>query len=186
MSKTLWIIIAVLVVIGIAYYAMSGKSATNTQGLTPQPGATSPTVTQPAPTITPTPQPQTSSQSLKALIMLGSSQKCQFSDAGSTGTFYVANGKARGDFTTTADQKNVTSHMIMDGTTSYVWSDGQSQGVKMTIDAAAQNSTGTQGKSVDANKKIDYRCEAWTADSAQFAMPSGVTFIDIKAMTPKQ
>src|SRR6185503_5345615 len=111
-------------------------------------------------------------QSLKSLLAAGTAQKCSFSDSGSQGTFYVSAGKARGDFTTTASGKTTATHMIVDGQTSYIWMDGQSQGFKMMADASAQANVNAQ-QAIDANKPIGYSCSAWSADSSMFVLPTG-------------
>jgi hypothetical protein len=101
----------------------------------------------------------------------------------------VSGGKSRGDFTATVNGKAMGSHMIMDGKTSYIWTDGQTQGFKMSVDAAATATAKDQAaaqQSFDANKKLNYSCSAWSADSAMFSLPAGVQFTDMSAMLQKK
>lgn len=119
-------------------------------------------------------------KSLKDLLGLGSAQACSFEG----GTVYVSNGKMRGDFTTNAAQGTMSSHMIVDGQTSYIWIDGQSTGFKMTFDAAAQQEAQESVKNnIDINKQSNYNCKAWSADLGVFTLPKDVTFTDFSALT---
>lgn len=171
MNKTVLGVIALVIVLGlIAYFAMGNKQATapeNGSTVQSQSGSADPATPQSA-----------SNKSLKELVAAGGSTKCTFSDSGNSGTFYVSGGKARGDFSVTANNQTMSSHMILDGQTSYVWVDGQNQGFKMNVDASAQATAQVQ-QAVDVNKKIDYSCSAWTADSAMFQLPASVQFMDL-------
>lgn len=127
-----------------------------------------------------------SQTSLTALLAKGGSQKCTFSHeesgAGSSGTIYMSSGKMRGDFIAKVQgAQEVQSHMIVDGQTSYVWSDAMPQGVKMKFDAAATaNATDPMAKgNIDPNQKANYDCSYWSADQSKFALPSGVTFMEL-------
>lgn len=141
----------------------------------------------PSPVAQPTSQEKaTSPSSLKDLISKGIAQSCTFSNEGSTGTVYVSGGKVRGDFDTTVDGKVTKSHMIVDGNTSYIWSDGQTTGVKMTFDASATPSaTGTTSTagSFDASANMNYKCGVWLADSSMFVLPVGVQFMSFGTPT---
>jgi hypothetical protein len=110
------------------------------------------------------------------------SQKCTFSstenNATSEGTFYVASGKSRGDFSTTASGKTTMSHMIYDGTSSYVWTDGSPSGFKMAV--SADQSQSTQGQGVNPNQNYNYDCTSWSADNTMFQPPSTINFTEFK------
>jgi len=182
MNKTvLWVLIGVIVLGGILYLATGKKSSA--------PATTSNTNVESSANTsanaTPAANSSAAPQSLKDLLAFGGSQKCTFSDSGSSGTFYVSGGKARGDFSSTVAGKTEMTHMIMDGQISYVWVDGQKQGFKMSASdmASAQSSAPAAApKAVDANKKMDYSCSPWAADSTMFALPAGVQFMDMSAM----
>jgi hypothetical protein len=123
--------------------------------------------------------------SLRALIAKGQSISCTFNQTldgvASSGTVYVANGKMRGDFVSKpSNTAAVNSHVIVDGQTMFAWSDGVSQGVKVTLDAQKQGQA--NGSGPDLEKEIDYKCSPWSADTAKFATPSTITFIDLSAM----
>lgn len=131
-------------------------------------------------------------KSLKDLIAAGVPQKCTYSstnDSGSTqGTSYVADGKVRADFTSTLAGKSSTSHIISDNKITYMWTDGEKNGVKMTIpegqasySPVPESSDGSY-KQADLDQKADYDCSAWIPDSSVFTPPSDVTFTDLSEM----
>lgn len=131
--------------------------------------------------------------SLKDLIAAGVPQKCTFSstnDSGTNqGTTYVSGGRVRGDFTNTFSGKTTMSHMISDGKTSYIWTDGESTGYKMTVPETSA-SPGTAPSSEepamsgegDLNQAADYNCSAWIPDNSMFTPPADVTFSDFSQM----
>lgn len=163
MSKNLMIgvAVAVLLVLGVGGYVMMGKKTEQTSTTTTTPAAEE---------VSPAPAKQ--SGSLRQLLAAGVAQKCTFSSEGTQGTVYTGGGKMRGDMQTTSDERTIVSHMIVDGTTSYIWMDGQATGFKTSWETTQ---TGTAG-GVDPNKNVDYDCGAWVTDAGQFAMPAGVTF----------
>ncbi len=135
---------------------------------------------------TPTPGAQ---MSLKELLASGGAQRCTFThsveNSESSGVVYVAGGKMRGDFTSVAAGQTMQSHMIVDGETSYVWTDAMPQGMKLSF-ASMETQAGSQNKnqSVDVNQKLDYDCSNWAVDQSMFALPAGVTFSDLGALLP--
>lgn len=128
---------------------------------------------------------QAESKSLKDLFTSGVSQTCTFSvGSESTGNVYVANGKMRGDFTVNAADKVITSHMISDGKTSYVWMDGEKTGFKMAFDVsnASPVPEASASTTVDLNKKFDYNCTPSVSDASKFSLPTDVTFTDMSEL----
>jgi len=131
-------------------------------------------------------------KSLKDLLSLGVTQKCTFSQTGgsgtSEGTTYVSGGKVRGDFTTTSSGKTMITHMISDGKTSYIWTEGEKTGFKMTAIEASPSTvqTGSADTPVnsqaDLDQKADYKCSGWTTDGSLFTPPTNVTFTDFSQM----
>lgn len=128
-------------------------------------------------------------RTIKGLIATGKDQKCTFSESNdissSSGTVYFSKGKMRGDFeaVTKAQGIKVISHMVVDGDTSYVWTENPKQGFKMGI----SEMEGTQGssntsQSVDINQELDYDCDSWSPDSSKFELPTDITFNSIADM----
>lgn len=136
--------------------------------------------TNPAVTPTKTSEQNTSPTSLKDLISKGIAQSCTYSNESSTGQIYVSGGKVRGDFDTTIEGKVTKSHMIVDGSNSYIWSDGSKDGIKMTFDVAATpaaNATSSPVGGFDTAANMNYKCGVWVADPSMFTLPAGVTFM---------
>ncbi len=117
---------------------------------------------------------------LKEILVSDVAQECSFSDPnGVSGTVYVATGSMRGDFTSTVNGKAMTSHIITEDTTSFVWTDGMNQGVKTTISDIAPSGSNNSPSSVSMDQKYDYTCASWTADDSKFSLPSEIKFSDI-------
>jgi hypothetical protein len=128
----------------------------------------------------------TTSTSLKSLLAAGNSQQCTFhsdeNGAQTDGTFYVADGKSRGDITSTANGKSSKTHMIYSDSTSYVWMDDATSGYKMSVDPAtlqAKGNTDSSQKSMDYAKDYNYQCKPWPADASMFAAPTSVNFTEM-------
>lgn len=167
-----------LIAVAIVAMVMMGKKATPAaQTQVPQNQAENKEV---APTVEP--------KSLSELLASGLSQKCTYAVADPTnpmqGTVYIGGGKTRGDFTVNAGDKTINSHMIVDGSISYLWTDGQTQGIKMTFDPNAQPKSGsaTQSSGVDLKQKFDYKCSIWSTFENRFELPTGVKFTDFSSM----
>jgi hypothetical protein len=177
----MWVV-GVIIVIALGLYLIMAKSKTSSENGNNVAAENSPAANANAAANS---QPAQQS-SLKDLLALGTSQKCTFSDSNTAGTFYIASGKSRGDFSSTVAGKATATHMIGDGKTSYVWIDGQKQGFKMSLEAAADqkqaNAQPNASQGVDMNKKMNYSCEAWTADNSMFTLPSGIEFVDMSTM----
>ncbi len=129
------------------------------------------------------------STSLKTLLAAGTAQQCSFQDTAvgmnSEGVIYVAGGKVRGNFMSTVDGQPVGTHMIVDGKTSYVWTDASAMGFKTTLpEGTTQPSTAAsnQTSALDVNKTLNYSCQPWTADNSVFTLPSGVQFNDLSTL----
>ncbi len=174
--NVIYAIVVALIVLGIGGFMVLGnkssKPATTNQ---PQAEAASPT--------------PSSEFSLKELIAAGGSKKCTFTlkDNTSSGTTFIGNGKMRGDFSVNTGKTPIASHMIVDGTTAYIWTDNQAMGFKMDFSAMEKPAvSGTPSQSnVDVNQKVNYNCSPWTVDASEFVLPKGIDFKDMSAMMPK-
>lgn len=116
-------------------------------------------------------------KTLKELLGLGISQKCTFDK----GQVFIIDGKVRGNF-------EGNSHMIIDGGTSYIWTDDQKNGIKTTFDinASPPGSPEVENENpgqFDYNESINYVCEPWAIDSSAFEIPNDVTFQDVSLFT---
>jgi hypothetical protein len=129
---------------------------------------------------------QTGPTSLKDLISKGIAQTCTYSNEVGGGKIYVSGGKVRGDFETKVEDKVTKSHMIVDGSTSYIWSDGSLTGIKMTFDASETASKDAETSPVggfDASSDMNYKCGVWVVDSSMFAVPTTIKFTSFGSET---
>lgn len=158
-NKNVLIGVVLLLVLGVGgYFFLNKKTSVSTPAQTQTSGPTS----------------------LKDLLAANLPQKCTFPE----GTVYISGGKFRGDFSSDVSGKAVVSHMISDSKTSYIWTDDQKQGFKMTIsdEVKAEGQTEVDKNGVDVNAKLDYKCSTWLPDSSLFNTPSGVEFTDFSAL----
>lgn len=164
MNKTVIGAIAVVVLAAGGWYFYSQKGATGSAMM----AGNSPT----------------QQMSMKELVALGKTEKCDFSEPQSktAATIYIADGKVRGDFTSQSPAGNVSGHMISDGTTVNTWMDGMTQGFKSSFAMTGQKSGTDSQKGLDPEKKSDYKCESWSKDDSKFQLPAGITFTDVSAM----
>lgn len=122
---------------------------------------------------------QNQQTSLKDLWRSGVSQKCTFADGSVTGTTYVSDGQMKGDFSTSVNGKSTTSHMIVQGDSSYVWMDGQTQGFKVSIENISQQIGASSSGSIDLNREFNVECQSEAVESSQFILPQNVQFQDM-------
>lgn len=122
---------------------------------------------------------KTQSITLVDLITSGISQSCTFENNGTVGTFYLANGKIRGEFFSKADNQTSRSFVLADGNNTYLWGEKNTVGVKMPFNSGQGNeeeSTIPIGSAVEAERKYNYKCSPWKADEKLFDLPPGVVF----------
>jgi hypothetical protein len=119
-------------------------------------------------------------KTLKDLLSQGIAQKCTFDQ----GALYIAGSKVREDFKVTADDKETNYHMIVDGNTSYMWTDDSVTGYKSSFNPGASPSAGTTTApgAPDINKEVNYECGAWVTDASLFVLPKNITFTDLSSM----
>jgi hypothetical protein len=121
---------------------------------------------------------------------LGTSQLCTYTDEASQseGTIYVSGQDVRTDFSAVSEGETMGTHMITDGTTTYMWFDGAESGFMSTFDSTAiengspDTSVSQQG-SFDFDNQVDYSCTPWVRDAGKFDLPD-MEFVDYSAMMP--
>jgi hypothetical protein len=132
------------------------------------------------------------SGSLDELRQQGKDMECTISysaNADATvveGTYFVSDGRMRGDFLTeTPDLTGqVLSSMIITGTTTYFWSEieGEKYGMKAEVSALAGSDTAAN-EPVPLDQPVDYECKPWqTVDNTIFVPPGDVLFQDFSAL----
>lgn len=181
-NKTLPVVIGIilLLAIGGGAYVLKGKKSAS-----------------PAPVLQTDSTDTASSEhkSLKDLLMANVPQTCTYVDqtegSDTRGTTYIAGGKIRSDSDSIINDKTMSTHMIVDGNTSYTWTDGQNTGFKMTLNSedfekdesvGATTNPPTGRQTVNFNKVIDYKCGNWKVDNSMFTPPADISFTDFSTM----
>lgn len=205
-SKTLALVAAAVLILGGGWYLMSAKPSTETatsdihvptpttentaETAPPTSPATAPTP-KPKPKPTPTPEPVKPSPTAAKLAGIGpmsniiafkESLSCAVESTGSTdkrtGLLYVANGKVRGDFSSSAVDTKSTVSLINDGTFLYVWEAGDKTGLKLIAASSVSGTAVAARGAIDPSAQISYACNPWTVDANVFKIPEEVTFTD--------
>lgn len=130
--------------------------------------------------------------SLKDLVGVGKNSKCTFvySDENrkSEGIIYVSDDLARTDIKTFIENKEAEYHTIINGEYIYMWSDQETEGVKMKyIDFQnTQNTKDSKDSVSDSYKEYsglqnetDFKCTKWVSDNSMFSIPMDIEFIDM-------
>src|SRR3989344_4398939 len=170
-GKIAGVVIVIILIALVVWYFTSGRSKKDTKS------GTETTQDQLA---------AESPKSLKELLALGKSQKCTYSEANNQGMFYFADGKMRGDFTSSSNAgQTVQSHMMSDSEYMYSWSDGTESGIKIKIDANQEAQSTNQQSSVDVNRQMNYNCSSWSVDDSKFSLPTNIKFQDFNSMMPQ-
>lgn len=176
--KTLWAVIAVAVVGGGIYFATANKTVAPAD-TTQTAGDTTATQNEDGRYK----QNFNETTSLSSIVSAGGSYTCtmhsSIGGADTDGTFYIANKKMRGDFSSTIKgmSASIQSHMISDGAYVYSWSDMIAQGFKAKVVTTPANDS---SKGFDYNQQFNYDCKAWVSDESKFTVPTTITFNEAK------
>lgn len=121
---------------------------------------------------------------IQSLISAGKSVSCEvnYPEMEGKGTMYVSGSNVRSDFTTKIEEKETFSHMIFDGDTSYIWTDGVNQGTKFKMDPNQKFSASPANQTADLSKEIEMNCQDWSADNSKFSPPASVKFTDMSSL----
>lgn len=126
-----------------------------------------------------------SKESISSLLMGGKTAKCDlvYKQMESYGTVYTADKKFRGDFKVRTEGAEPTvSHIVSDGVTAYVWTDGQAEGFKMNAADAIKAADYSMPGGQELDSKVDMKCASWVVDNSKFVNPRDVKFTDMSSM----
>lgn len=172
-TKIIGVTVAVILLLGAggAYFLSQNKTAIQTNVVS------TPTVT------------ENKTSSLLDLLNLGKNQQCTFktttSGSKTEGTFYIAQGKMRGDLKTTVDGKEQEMSMIRDGDMNYIWGSSLTTGIKMKLSLDEISSNKQTSQYINTSDKLNYDCKDWRVDSSLFTPPVDIKFTDLSAMMEK-
>lgn len=106
---------------------------------------------------------------LAAAVADGRSAKCAVKptadNGNTTATFYISNGKMRGDYSVSGGG---VGHMRIFDQTTYTWLEGQATGVKTATVQADQG--------FNPDQKVGLNCITWFEDTSMFDLPSDIEF----------
>lgn len=133
-------------------------------------------------------QPSGKKMAFSQFLKQGGAYKCEvkqyMSDFENSGTMYISGKNMRGEFSTVAEGKTMTSSFISRDGYSYTWSSmTPGMGFKIKAEAETSNeSAGVNGTYAWSADQIgDYNCESWVVDTTKFELPKDVTFQEIKS-----
>ena len=101
------------------------------------------------------------------------------------GVVYLDDGMIRGEYTSRVQGLDIGTNVIVRDGYTYSWSSmTPTVGFKAKATQDGTSNYGTDGKtsgtySFNAEQIGDYDCQTWSADSAMFALPAGVSFQEI-------
>lgn len=131
-------------------------------------------------------QPSGKKMAFSQFLKQGGAYKCEvkqyMSDFENSGTMYISGQNMRGEFSTVAEGKTMTSSFVSRDGYSYTWS-SMTPGMGFKIKAEAETANedtdinGTYAWSAD--QIGDYNCENWVVDATKFELPKNVTFQEI-------
>lgn len=134
-------------------------------------------------------------RSMKELMDSRATETCKFTSLSSEndtdGVVYVSGGMLRGDFVSTMKSATggrvVESHMLVDSSYVYIWSQSNSGvGMKISLAAMADGQAAQGGAGglalFDISRKLDLHCDPWSKNSSLFVRPKGVSFQDMSGM----
>lgn len=182
------LIVIALLVGGFAYMTLFGHRD-NSSSQTEETVATTETATS-----TKAPElPLSGVGTLSSLQARGVSLECQITydsadyEYDTEGTYFVADGKVRGDFVIPAPELGgeVVSSLIVDQTNLYYWSviDGESFGFMSSKSANANPQAVKKQEPIPSDENVRYVCKPWTViDGSIFVPPATVTFQDLNAL----
>ncbi|MEK7579424.1 MAG: hypothetical protein AAB460_02765 [Patescibacteria group bacterium] len=168
-SKLIISIIVILVIAGIAVALVRSKD----EGLAGDDNATT------------TPSEASFVGSIWDLIRGGDDRKCTWKNDvdGVTleGVIYASRGKFKSDIETSAGDITLVAHTLSDGAYIYSWTSASQQGTKFPMgDVVAEDAVPATTKEMEPFvEEFNFDCDAWTADSGTFALPSGITFTEV-------
>lgn len=125
--------------------------------------------------------------SITSLLSQGKSLKCTYdvidNGAHNTGVAYFSgNKKMYGEFANEQNGKTVTSRVIRNGDTQYVWQPDSNTGYKADVSDSNQQSQQQKSDQYDPDHKYSFSCQSWSVDNGKFTPPSSVKFTDYSAL----
>jgi len=106
-------------------------------------------------------------------LKVGTAMKCTFSEEGVNATFYLKNGKLRGEMTSATGDEKI--NYILRDNCMYYWSESEKQGFKWCW----EESEAEDWEKNLAEASESYDCKPQTVSDSMFSLPSGIEFADM-------
>lgn len=195
MSKTIWIVLGVVLIAVGGYFALqqpTEETSLNTDtGGDNLAGGTMPVGTEGDWSDTPMEEqnskPQGKKMAFGELVKLGESYECTVNqyigDNVSKGTAYISGGLIRGEFNTQTQGMNISTSLIVRDGYTYSWTSmAPNMGFKAKVlsSGEANPNQGASGTySWNADQIGDYDCQPWKPEMTKFDIPTNIKFQEI-------
>lgn len=129
----------------------------------------------------------TSKKSLKDLLSMGVAQKCTYSfsdeDTSSEGEILISGNKFKQTTKVSGGNGSMTVSAYSDGQYMYTWNDSvPNSGIKMKIEEPTVSPVESEdmpvSNTVNMEESYNYQCSPAVVSDADFALPSGLNFVD--------
>jgi hypothetical protein len=131
-------------------------------------------------------QPSGKKMAFSQFLKQSGAYKCEvkqyMSDFENSGTMYVSGKNMRGEFSTVAEGRTMTSSFLSRDGYSYTWSSmtpGMGFKIKAETETSNENADINGTYAWSADQIGDYNCENWVVDATKFELPKNVTFQEI-------
>ena len=187
MKKGMPVIILVLVVVGVGgYFLMSKKTPSMNEKTIESGDATQQQVGQESELVEKEETEENYVGSMLKMVGMGMPLKCTWEAEGSAGTTWVKGENVYGEF----EAEGQKSKMIFKDDCTWVWQEGQTQGVKVCYEPEeaeqflAGEVEGVEQPQVRAGSlpDVDYRCAPAVVTEEKFTPPANIEFMDIAEM----
>ena len=157
----------------------------NVEVATPTTGATAPKT--PTSASAPTKTAPKNNTAITSIFKQSGSHSCEYEVlSGNTRTsnvIYIADGKMRGEFRTTAVGNSSATIMVFDGINLYTWPEGRAVGTKTKLTSLSQipvtipnDLTSASVVELGKDNTASWNCHTWLKDAALLKAPSYVKF----------
>jgi len=119
---------------------------------------------------------------IQDLILAGKSIKCHYEKDSQNSADVFINGK---DFYGEFTNQGKISHMVFKDSCSWIWSDGQAQGVKVCNALTPSSSPADAFKNAGNIPNVNYSCQPASGFSDKFVLPTTVQFMDVSSFMKK-
>ncbi|TSC70248.1 MAG: hypothetical protein CEO12_452 [Parcubacteria group bacterium Gr01-1014_46] len=188
MKNTMWVWVAIAVVVILAFVLGSKNRSDSTKDVNDTSTTDETSNVTPAPVSkTPPPAPISGMKvSLGGIFAEKGNYQCDYEQVSqqtrSTNVVYISNGKMRGEFRTSTALISTATMVVYDGSYLYVWTEGKSTGTRSEPKTIA-DLPGIIPEDVSSGRilgsssnNVSWNCHAWAVKPSLIAKPTYVSF----------